>query len=88
MRKYPGIAPSREKPTLRHDFESCFSTTVKTFRNLLPLNQFMSWCAFLLVGVQIIFVINIISSVFFGKKAPDNPWNANTLEWAAPPRAS
>ncbi len=55
-----------------------------TFRNLLPLNQFMSVCAFLLVGVQIIFVINFFGSMFFGPKSGRNPWRSNGLEWQAP----
>jgi cytochrome c oxidase subunit 1 len=33
---------------------------------------------------QIPFVINFFWSLFAGKKAPLNPWNANTLEWTAP----
>ncbi len=56
----------------------------ETFRNLLPINQFMSWCAFALVGVQIIFVLNFFWSMFFGQRAGRNPWNANGLEWQAP----
>ncbi|MCA9256527.1 MAG: cbb3-type cytochrome c oxidase subunit I, partial [Phycisphaerales bacterium] len=55
-----------------------------TFRHLLPLNQFMSWCAFLLVGVQIIFVINFFWSMFAGERVGANPWKATTLEWTAP----
>ena len=55
-----------------------------TFRHLLPLNQFMSWCAFLLVGVQILFVINFFWSMFFGPRCGRNPWKANGLEWQAP----
>jgi cytochrome c oxidase subunit 1 len=33
---------------------------------------------------QILFAFNFVSSMFTGKKAPMNPWNANTLEWQAP----
>jgi cytochrome c oxidase subunit I len=33
---------------------------------------------------QIPFAINFVMSIFAGKKAPMNPWNANTLEWQAP----
>src|SRR5574341_1374181 len=33
---------------------------------------------------QIPFVINFFYSLFAGKKAPLNPWNATTLEWTAP----
>ena len=56
----------------------------ETFRNLLPLNQFMSWCAFILVGIQIIFILNFFGSMFFGERAGRNPWKANGLEWQAP----
>jgi cytochrome c oxidase subunit 1 len=54
------------------------------FRDLLPLNQFMSWCAFLLVGVQIVFIANFFYSMFFGERVGRNPWKANGLEWQAP----
>ena len=33
---------------------------------------------------QIPFVINFFWSLFAGRKAPVNPWNATTLEWTAP----
>jgi cytochrome c oxidase subunit 1 len=56
----------------------------ETFRHLLPLNQFMTWCAILMVATQIIFVVNFFYSIFFGPKAGRNPWHANTLEWQAP----
>jgi cytochrome c oxidase subunit 1 len=55
-----------------------------TFRNLLELNQIMSYCAFLLVGVQVIFFVNFFGSMFFGPRAGRNPWHANGLEWQAP----
>jgi cytochrome c oxidase subunit 1 len=38
--------------------------------------------AFLLGLSQIIFAYNFVHSVFLGPKASDNPWHANTLEWA------
>ena len=53
----------------------------ESFRELLPINQFMTVCAILLGAAQIIFVINFLGSMVFGKKAPRNPWDANTLEW-------
>lgn len=33
---------------------------------------------------QFIFLGNFFYSIFKGKKAPANPWNANTLEWTTP----
>jgi cytochrome c oxidase subunit I len=56
----------------------------ETFHNLLPLNQFMTWCAIGMVAAQAIFAINFFYSIFFGPKAGRNPWGANSLEWQAP----
>lgn len=51
---------------------------------LQPTNEFISVCAFLLFASQLIFAANFIWSLFRGEKAERNPWNANSLEWAAP----
>jgi cytochrome c oxidase subunit 1 len=50
----------------------------------LPLNQFISVCALLLGAAQILFVVNLFWSLFFGPRAGRNPWHSNTLEWTAP----
>ncbi len=55
-----------------------------TFRQLLPMNRFMTYCAIGMVSSQIVFAINFIYSIFFGKKVGRNPWGANSLEWSAP----
>lgn len=36
-----------------------------------------------MILAQIPFFINLFKSMFSGKKAGNNPWNANTLEWVA-----
>ncbi len=46
------------------------------------INQFITYSAILLLLGQIPFIVNFFWSMFGGKKAGDNPWNANTLEWA------
>ena len=51
------------------------------FRHLHPLNVFISYSAFALYFGQIPFIINFFYSVFFGKKAEQNPWEVTTLEW-------
>jgi cytochrome c oxidase subunit I len=56
----------------------------ETFKHLLPMNQFMSVCAILMVSSQIIFAFNFIYSMFFGAPVGRNPWGANSLEWFAP----
>ncbi len=47
-------------------------------------NVFITVSAFLLFLSQIPFVVNFFWSLFAGKKAEENPWQANTLEWSAP----
>ncbi len=48
------------------------------------LNEFITIAA-LVVGVaQVLFLFNLIWSLFKGKPAPGNPWHATTLEWQTP----
>src|SRR5882762_11002391 len=47
-------------------------------------NVLITYSALLLGLSQVPFVINFFWSLFAGRKAPMNPWNANTLEWTAP----
>lgn len=62
-----------------------FDPTVYDFlKPLQPMNQFVTIFAFLLGFSQLILVFNIIWTLKWGKKAPRNPWQANSLEWAAP----
>ena len=51
---------------------------------LAPLNRFITVSALLLFTVQILFAANFIMSWFKGKKAGENPWEANGLEWTVP----
>jgi cytochrome c oxidase subunit 1 len=51
---------------------------------VLKLNVFISHAAFALAIAQIPFIINLLWSLKRGPKVDANPWNATTLEWAAP----
>jgi len=63
------------------------STEVAFIHNLLPLQKFITFAAFITIAGQLIFLFNLFWSMKFGKKASDNPWEATTLEWttATPP---
>jgi cytochrome c oxidase subunit I len=52
-----------------------------------PLNIFITLMAILLIVSQIVFIVNFFWSLFAGKVAAANPWQANTLEWttSSPP---
>lgn len=56
-------------------------------KSVQPLNVFMGWVALFLVLTQLIFFFNFIFSLFFGKKASSNPWDAASLAWqtSSPP---
>ena len=51
-------------------------------------NQLITWAAFGLYASGFIFAFNFFWSLFKGKKASRNPWNATTLEWqtSSPPK--
>ncbi|MGD0513291.1 MAG: cbb3-type cytochrome c oxidase subunit I [Terriglobales bacterium] len=51
---------------------------------LIPLHRFITVAAILTGLAQLIFLYNLIHSRFWGKIAPDNPWEATTLEWSTP----
>ena len=36
-----------------------------------------------MLAFQIPFLSNFVKSLFWGDKAPKNPWKSNTLEWTA-----
>jgi cytochrome c oxidase subunit 1 len=53
-------------------------------KGLGGINETVTIGAIALGFSQLILVGNILWSMKWGKKAPRNPWKANTLEWAAP----
>jgi cytochrome c oxidase subunit 1 len=48
------------------------------------LNVVSTWGALGLLAAQLPLVWNVARSLAAGARAPDNPWEANTLEWTAP----
>ena len=48
------------------------------------VNVFISIAAIIGSAAQFIFIYNFFYSIFRGKKAVQNPWKSNTLEWTAP----
>jgi cytochrome c oxidase subunit I len=56
-------------------------TEVNYMHDLMPLNKFITYAAFVTIAGQFIFLFNLFWSMKFGEKASDNPWEATTLEW-------
>ncbi len=59
-------------------------TNFDAFSSFGDLNMFVSAAAIFTFGAQILFLLNFFYSIYRGKKAPENPWNSNTLEWTTP----
>ncbi len=59
-------------------------TSYDAFKSFGDLNAFVSTAAILTFSAQFIFVFNFFHSIFRGRRAPANPWRANTLEWTTP----
>jgi cytochrome c oxidase subunit 1 len=51
---------------------------------LASIHLFITIAAFITIAGQLIFLINLFWSLFKGKKAEINPWQATTLEWEIP----
>jgi cytochrome c oxidase subunit 1 len=59
-------------------------TQYEFLRPQQPMNEFISIMAFGLFAVQAIFALNFLLSLKWGKRAPQNPWEDNGLEWSLP----
>ncbi len=51
---------------------------------LEPVHVFITIAAFVTAAAQLVFLFNLFWSMFKGKKASENPWEATTLEWTIP----
>jgi len=53
------------------------------FDDLADTNQIITMFALMGAAVQLVFLYNFMYNIFYGKKAPQNPWKSTTLEWTA-----
>lgn len=60
------------------------NTAYDQFDVFVDMNQFVTIAAIMGGAAQLLFLVNFFYSIFKGKRAPQNPWNSNTLEWTAP----
>ncbi|WP_442847372.1 cytochrome c oxidase subunit I [Leeuwenhoekiella sp. H156] len=57
------------------------NTAFPYFDDLADVNTMITVAAIITAAVQLVFLYNFISSIFYGKRGPKNPWKSNTLEW-------
>jgi cytochrome c oxidase subunit 1 len=51
---------------------------------LMPVHKFITIAALITGAAQLVFLYNLIHSRFWGKPAPQNPWEGTSLEWTIP----
>src|SRR5690606_25910479 len=62
-----------------------YQFTSNDFTNVLSdMNAFITVAAIFTFTAQFIFLFNFFYSIFKGKKASQNPWRSNALEWTTP----
>ena len=59
-------------------------TAYDQFNVFVDMNKFITYAAFIGGIAQLIFLFNFFYSMFKGKKAVQNPWESNTMEWTTP----
>ncbi len=59
-------------------------TEFEFMQKWMTVNVFVTWSAIVAALAQVAFLFNFFYSIFRGKPAPQNPWEANTLEWTTP----
>ena len=60
------------------------NTNFPLFDDLQNVNVIITCFALFGGAFQLVFLYNFFSSIFYGKRAVQNPWKSNTLEWTAP----
>src|SRR6201993_2393968 len=51
---------------------------------LIPVHKFITVAALITGAAQLVFLYNLIHSRFWGRPAPENPWECTSLEWSTP----
>ncbi|MDR2221987.1 MAG: cbb3-type cytochrome c oxidase subunit I [Flavobacteriaceae bacterium] len=60
------------------------NTAFPLFDEFMDVNVLITVFALVGSAFQLVFLYNFFSSIFYGKKATQNPWRANSLEWTTP----
>ena len=71
-------------PSRYYDYSAYSEFDSNSFELMVDLNQIITIFAIIAALGQVIFLFNFFYSIFRGPKAPQNPWNATTLEWTTP----
>ena len=78
---FVGIAGA---PRRYYDYSVYGDFDTDAYHMIMDLNLIITIFAIIAAVGQLVFLFNFFYSIFYGQKAPQNPWKSNTLEWTAP----
>src|SRR2546425_1615263 len=81
---YAIFLPMHTMGIMGHPRRYAQATEFKYLAATQPYHVFITIAAIITAAAQIIFLVNFFWSLFKGPKAPQNPWDATTLEWTVP----
>ena len=61
-----------------------YKHSISIFDDIANINVVITIFALIAGCAQLVFLIQFYHSIFYGKKAEQNPWKSNTMEWTAP----
>ena len=71
-------------PRRYYDYSVYNEFNQNSYDMIMDLNLIITGFAIFAALGQILFLFNFFYSIYRGPKAPQNPWNSNTLEWTTP----
>ncbi len=78
---FVGIAGA---PRRYYDYSVYGDFDTDAYSMIIDLNVIITVFAIIAALGQAVFLFNFFYSIYYGQKAPQNPWKSNTLEWTAP----
>jgi cytochrome c oxidase subunit 1 len=81
---YAIFMPMHALGILGHPRRYYTGTNFEYLASASSLHTLSTWAAFITIAAQSLFVINVFWSMFRGRRAGENPWEATTLEWITP----
>ena len=71
-------------PRRYYDYSVYGEFDSNSYDMIMDLNVIITVFAIIAALGQLLFLFNFFYSIYRGPKAPQNPWNSNTLEWTTP----
>ena len=71
-------------PRRYYDYSVYNEFDTNSYEMIMDLNVIVTAFAIFAALGQLLFLFNFFYSIYRGPKAPQNPWNSNTLEWTTP----